>query len=321
MKKIVTLKEILEYIKLDSSDVPDCNISGINTLKDASENELSFFDNPKYINDLKSTKAKAVLLKNEFIDSVPNGTIAITSQEPYLLLAYATKLFAPKLVETDGNNPKIGQDCTIMDNVYLGKNTIIGDNCVIMSGAFIGDNVSIGNDCVIYPNVTVYRDCKIGLGCIVHANSVIGSDGFGFAHTKDGKHIKIYQNGNVVIGNDVEIGSNTSIDRAVFGTTKICDGVKIDNLVQIGHNCIIGEYSIIVSHVGISGSTILGRNVVMGGQSATSGHLEIAPFTTIAARGGVTKSIKDGGKIWAGFPLMEHKTWLKLQAKISNLLK
>ncbi len=320
MEKQIKLKEIAEFLELEYNG-EDVIIRNLNTLKDAYENELSFFDNPKYLEDLKVTKARAVLLKEEFIEHLPSGCIGLVTNEPYLKLAFTTKLFTPSIVEQDGKKPVIGNECTIMDNVYIGKNSIIGDGCVLMSGAFIGDNVIIGSNTVIYPNVTIYRDCNIGSDCIIHSGTVIGSDGFGFAHTQDGKHIKIYQNGNVEIGNDVEIGSNCSIDRAVFGTTKILDGVKIDNLVQIGHNCVVGEYSIIVSQTGIAGSSKLGRNVVMGAQSGVAGHLEIAPFTTIAARGGVTKTIKDSHKIWAGFPLVEHKTWLKLQAKISNLLK
>ena len=237
------------------------------------------------------------------------------------MLAKISKLFAPNVVEVDGEKPLVGGGTKVMPNVYIGKNSVVGSDCTIMAGAFIGDNVIIGNNTIIYPNVTVYRDCTIGNDCIIHAGSVIGSDGFGFANTKDGKYIKIYQNGNVTIGNDVEIGANTTIDRAVFKSTIIEDGVRIDNLVHIGHNCKIGRGSILVAQVGISGSTILNAYVVMGGQSATAGHLEIAPFTTIAARGGVTKSITEPKKSWAGFPLFEHREWLKLQGKISKLLK
>lgn len=320
MNKSISLSQIAKELNIDFNG-DDTFISGINTLKDASSSQISFCDNPKYLNDLKTTKAKAVLLKEELVENLPKDCIALVSNQPYLLLAYATKLFAPNVLEEYGKEPVIGENCNIMPNVSIGKNTIIGNNCIFLSGVFIGDNVSIGDSTIIYPNVTIYRDCKIGSNCILHANTVIGSDGFGFAHTKDGQHIKIYQNGNVEIGNDVEIGSNCSVDRAVFGTTKILDGVKMDNLIQIGHNCEIGEYTIITSQVGVAGSSKLGRNTVMGAQSGVAGHLEIAPYTTIAARGGVTKSIKEGGKIWAGFPLSEHKTWLKLQAKISNLLK
>lgn len=318
----MNLLDIVKELNIAFDDTTkSCLITGLNTLTLAKESQISFLDNKKYIKDLENTKAAAVFVKKEFASLVPLGTIALLTEEPYLMLAYASKLFSSKLVEIDGNNPEIGLNCTIMENVYLGKNSIIGDNCTIMAGSYIGANVYIGSNTIVYPNVVIYRDCQIGNDCIIHAGSVIGSDGFGFAHTKEGKHIKIYQNGNVVIENDVEIGSNASIDRAVFGTTLIKEGAKIDNLVQIAHNCIIGEYSIITAQVGISGSTTLGRNVVMGGQSGTAGHLEIAAFTTIAARGGVTKSLTDSGKTWAGFPLFEHRTWLKLQGRVAKLLK
>ncbi|MBL3520070.1 UDP-3-O-(3-hydroxymyristoyl)glucosamine N-acyltransferase [Arcobacter lanthieri] len=315
----MTLKEISQFLGIDCQS--DKEIKSLNSLNDATEYELTFLENKKYINDLKNTKAGAILVNSEHSKEVPQNCVALICEEPYLALAKVSKLFAPKLIEIDGENPKIGKNPQIMPNVYLGKNSNIGDNCTIMSGSFIGDNVTIGNNTIIYPNVTIYRDCIIGNDCIVHAGTVIGSDGFGFANTKDGKYIKIYQNGNVIIGSDVEIGANCTIDRAVFKSTTIDDGVRIDNLVHIAHNCKIGKGCILVTQVGLSGSTTLHHYVVMGGQSATSGHLEIAPFTTIAARGGVTKSITEPKKAWAGFPLFEHKQWLRLQGKISNLLK
>ncbi|RBQ31890.1 UDP-3-O-(3-hydroxymyristoyl)glucosamine N-acyltransferase [Arcobacter sp. FW59] len=315
----MTLKEISEFLGIDCKI--DKEITGLNSLNDSNENELTFLENKKYINDLKNTKAGAILISNEYSKEIPENCIALICDEPYLALAKASKLFAPKLIETTGNESKIGKNSTIMQNVYLGKNSVIGDNCTIMHGSFIGDNVQIGNNTIIYPNVTIYRDCMVGNDCIIHSGTVIGSDGFGFANTKDGKYIKIYQNGNVIIGSDVEIGANCTIDRAVFKSTIIDDGVRIDNLVHIAHNCKIGKGCILVTQVGLSGSTTLHHYVVMGGQSATSGHLEIAPFTTIAARGGVTKSIVEPKKSWAGFPLFEHKQWLRLQGKISNLLK
>lgn len=313
------LQKILDYLNISQNC--DIEISGLNGLKDATSNELSFLESSKYISSLKDTKAAAVFVNKEFEQDVPSGTIAIVCDEPYINLAKASKLFTQKLIESIGNDPIIGENTTIMPNVHLGKNVVIGKNCTIMSGSFIADCVTIGNNTIIYPNITIYRDCKIGDDCIIHSGTVIGSDGFGFAHTKDGKYIKIYQNGNVIIGNDVEIGANCTIDRAVFSSTIIEDGVRIDNLVHIAHNCKIGRGSILVTQVGLSGSTTLQPYVIMGGQSATSGHLEIAAFSTIAARGGVTKSIKEPKKTWASFPLIEHRDWLKLQGKISKLLK
>ena len=315
----MTLQEIAEFIGLNNQEKKE--ITGLNTLLDSNENQLTFLENKKYINDLKKTKAAAVLVTSENASEVPAGTVALVCDEPYLNLAKISKLFAPNVVETQGAEPLIGDRTTVMPNVYIGKDSVIGSDCTIMAGSFVGDNVTIGNNTIIYPNVTVYRDCKIGNDCIIHAGTVIGSDGFGFANTKDGKYIKIYQNGNVTIGNDVEIGANCAIDRAVFNSTIIEDGVRLDNLVHIAHNCKIGRGSILVGQVGLAGSTILNSYVVMGGQSATAGHLEIAPFTTIAARGGVTKTITEPKKSWAGFPLFEHREWLKLQGKISNLLK
>ena len=315
----MTLQEISEFIGINNQEEKE--ITGLNTLLDSNENQLTFLENKKYINDLKNTKAAAVLVTPENATEVPAGTIALICDEPYLNLAKISKLFAPNVVEMDGEKPLIGGGTKVMPNVYIGKDSVVGSDCTIMAGAFIGDNVKIGNNTIIYPNVTVYRDCKVGNDCIIHAGTVIGSDGFGFANTKDGKYIKIYQNGNVIIGNDVEIGANSAIDRAVFNSTIIEDGVRIDNLVHIGHNCKIGRGSILVGQVGLSGSTTLNPYVIMGGQSGTAGHLEIAPFTTIAARGGVTKSITEPKKSWAGFPLFEHKQWLKLQGKIANLLK
>lgn len=314
----MTLIEIAKALEIKCDS--DIEISGLNTLLDSTNSELTFLENKKYIKDLEKTKAAAVLVKEDFIDKVPSDTIALICDEPYLKLAEVSKLFAPKVVEVDGQDCIVGENSIIQTNVYLGKGSCIGGNCTIMAGAFIGDNVTIGDNTIVYPNVSIYRDCKVGSDCIIHAGAVIGSDGFGFANTKTGKYIKIYQNGNVEIGDDVEIGSNTCIDRAVFKSTIISSGVRIDNLVHIGHNCKLGIGCILTGQVGLSGSTTLHEYVIMGGQSATAGHLEIAPFSTIAARGGVTKTITEPKKNWAGFPLFEHKQWLRLQGRIAKLL-
>ena len=314
----MTLIEIAKVLEIDCES--SIEISGLNTLLDSKNCELTFLENKKYVKDLENTKAAAVLVKKEFLDKVPKNTIALVCDEPYLKLAYASKLFAPNVIETEGKDCILGENCTIMPNVYLGKDSIIGSNCTIMAGAFIGDNVKIGDNTIIYPNVSVYRDCEVGNDCIIHAGTVIGSDGFGFANTKDGKYIKIYQNGNVTVGNDVEIGSNTVIDRAVFNSTVISNGVRLDNLVHIAHNCKIGTGCILTGQVGLAGSSILKEYVIMGAQSGVAGHLEIAPFTTISARGGVTKTITEPKKQWAGFPLFEHRKWLRLQGRIAKLL-
>ncbi len=301
-------------------DGEDKEITGLNALADATQHEVSFLENPKYAGQLPTTDAAAVFVTEAMAHMLPEHASALIVDEPYVVLAKASALFAPARLEHDQPEPVIGEGSVIEANVFIAKGSRIGKNCHVMPGVFVGTNAVIGDNTVLYPNVTVYRDCVVGSDCIIHAGTVIGSDGFGFATTKQGTHVKIHQNGNAVIGNDVEIGANSTIDRAVFSSTVVKDGVRIDNLVQIGHNCVIGEYSVLVSQVGLAGSSSLGRNVVMGGQSATAGHLKIAPFTTIAARGGVTKNVDKPG-VYGGFPLMEHKLWLKLQGKLARILK
>lgn len=305
-------------------DIPflgnDVDITGLHTLSEASCTQISFFNDKKYLNELSHTKAAAVLIAQEYAELLPKNTIALVTDEAYLKLALASKLFAYKIETNSGDNPTMGDGCDIDNRVSFGKNVRLGDNVVIMAGVYIGDNVTIGSNTLIYPNVTVYHHSKIGSNCIIHAGVVIGSDGYGFAHTKMGEHVKIYQNGNTVIEDDVEIGANTVIDRAVFGTTYVRKGSKLDNLVQIGHNCDIGQHSLMAGQSGMAGSTTTGRNIIMGGQSGTAGHLHIGDFTTIAGKAGVTKSLK-GGKTYAGFPAIEHKQWLKQKVKVSLLSK
>ena len=314
------LKEIAKIIGAEFNG-EDIEITGMNTLKDASKNEVSFVSNAKYIKDIKTSNAGAIIADASAKDSFPEGCVALIVDSPYWETAVLSKHFAPPIEDNTLAKAEIGEGSVISPKAEIANGAKIGKNCTLLAGVYIGANVIVGDNTILYPNVVVYRDCVIGNNCLIHANTTIGGDGFGFATNKLGEHKKIYQNGNVIIEDDVEIGSSSTIDRAVFGSTIIKKGVHIDNLVQVGHNCIIGEYSVLVSQAGISGSTTMGRNVVMGGQSATSGHLEIAPFITMAARSGVTKSMKESGKTYAGFPLMQHRTWLKLQGKIAKLLK
>ena len=315
---MMKLSDIAALIGIEYNGA-DIEIVSMNTLKDAKNNEISFLSDSKYEKDLFETKAAAVILPASKASLLPSGVIALASDEPYLNLAKLSRYFS-KPVNDETTAPSIGEGCVVYPTAHIENGAVIGKNCTIMSGVYVGTNVRIGDNAILYPNVVIYRDCVLGNDVMIHSGSVVGSDGFGYAHTKTGEHVKLYQNGNVVIEDDVEIGANTTIDCAVFGSTVIKKGTKIDNLVQIGHNCIVGEYSIMVSQSGLAGSTTLGRNVVMGGQSATAGHLSIAPFTTLAARSGVTKSITQKG-VYSGFPLMEHKLWLKLQAKLAKIVQ
>lgn len=298
----------------------DIDILSLNTLEDASAGELSFFQNTKYKNQLEYTNASAVLIEEQYLSLLPSGVIGLVTKEPYLKLAILSKYFARPTVLIKGDEPRFGINCTVMPNVNFGKNVIIGNNVTILSGSYIGDNVVIGDDTIIYANVSIYSDTIIGDRNIIHSGTVIGSDGFGFAHTKDGKHIKIHHLGYVQLENDIEIGSNTCVDRGVFGKTIIKSGTKIDNLIQVAHNCHIGSNSLIAAQSGLAGSTKVGDNVVMGAQSGAAGHLTIGDMAQIAARSGITKSI-EGQKVYAGFPAQEHDKWLKYKAKLAYLSK
>ena len=316
---MMTILDIAQLCEIECTSMDESVMSGINTLKDAQKGEISFLSDSKYEKDLATTNASAVILPSNKAHLLPDNVVALASDEPYLMVAKLSKYFS-KPIQNSNIKPIIGMNTTVYPTAHIENGAKIGSDCIIMSGVYIGTDVVIGDNVILYPNVCVYRDCVIGNNVMIHAGTVIGSDGFGYAHTKKGEHIKLYQNGNVVIEDDVEIGANSTIDCAVFGSTLIKQGSKIDNLIQIGHNCVVGEHCIMVSQSGLAGSTTLGRNVVMGGQSATAGHLNIAAFTTLAARSGVTKSITKAG-VYSGFPLMEHKSWLKLQAKLAKILQ
>lgn len=313
------LSEIAEFLNLEYKG-EDLEISALNSLLKANFTELTYCDGEKNVKEIPKTGAGAILVAKEYENFVPKDTQILISSNPHLSFAILSKLFAkPLFSNAKEKTQNIAKSAKIMPNVYIGNNVYIGDNVVIMAGAYIGDNVRIGDESILHPNVVIYNDCKIGKKCHLLANCVIGSDGFGYAHNKNGEHYKIYHNGNVILEDYVEIGACTSIDRAVFDSTIIKTGTKVDNLVQIGHNCEIGQNCIIVAQAGLSGSSKLGRNVIMGGQSATSGHLKIGDFSTIAARGGVSKNL-EGGRVYGGFPIMLQKDWLKLQAKITKFL-
>lgn len=303
---------------LNQNDLEDSEISALNALSNAKFDEMSYCDGEKNLKNLQDTKAKFVLISPKFSENFDKKR-SIIVQNPHLAFAVLSEKFAKNLIATEGES-EISALAKIMPNAYIGKSVKIGENSIIMPGVFIGDNVKIGKDCIIHPNVVIYNDSVIGDGCHLQANSVIGSDGFGYAHTRDGKHVKIYHNGNVILGDFVEVGACSTIDRGVFEPTIIESYTKLDNLVQIGHNCKVGFGTIIVSQAGLAGSTTLGRNVVLGGQSGTAGHLKVGDFAQFAARSGISKSL-EGGKKYGGHPAIELKEWFKFQAKLNKITK
>ena len=316
----MNIKELVANtgIELKSSGF---DVTGMNTLSDATSSEISFVSNSKYLKDVASSKAGAILIDEANKDSIPDGCIALVVESPYWAMATLSKFFWTPIEDDTLAQAVIGEGAKVSPKAQIANGAVIGKNSTVMAGAYVGSNAKVGDNTILYPNVVVYKDCLVGNDCIIHAGTAIGSDGFGFASNKRGEHNKIYHNGNVVIGNDVEIGSNTSIDRAVFGSTLVKDGVRLDNLIHIAHNCEIGEYAVVAGQTGFAGSSKIGRSNVFGAQSGVAGHLEIAPFNTFAARTGVTKTVKESGKVFAGFPFMDHKSWLKIQGKLARLIK
>lgn len=299
----------------------DFELSAIAPLNEATPSQISYIDQDKYIKDLQDSQAGAVLVRENLINLVPTNTQILEVSNPHLAFAYLSHLFKkPEFINPHINYAKEHKNAQIASSVFIGSNVTIGEQTTIMPNVVISDNVKIGKNCTIYPNVVIYRDTHIGDNVILHAGSIIGSDGFGYAHTPAGEHIKIEHNGCVVIEDNVEIGANNTIDRAVFGKTLIKKGAKIDNLVQIGHNCEVGEHSLLVSQVGLAGSTTTGRNVVMGGQAGTGGHIHIGDFVQVAGRGAVGKNLPPNTK-WGGHPLMELDAWMKFYVKLRKLVK
>lgn len=297
-------------------------VSGLGTLQDAGEDQVSFLANPKYAPQLENTRAAAVICDEAHAGSV---RVALVSAAPYLDFARALKLFERPRGSFVGvsdqaridSTARIGDSVTIYPGAFVGKDAAVGDGTVLFPGVFVGDNCRIGSGCTLYPNVCLMADTEIGDSCILHAGVVLGSDGFGFAPTPAGLQ-KIPQNGRVVVGNDVEIGANTTVDRAVLGATTIGDNTKIDNLVQIGHNVTVGRSSVIVAQVGISGSTTVGDGVTLAGQAGISGHLSIGSGATVGPQSGVAKDIPAGATV-GGQPSMDRGTFMRTMALIPKL--
>lgn len=301
---------------------PELMIEGVRTLSDAGARDLSFLANPKYADQLSATSAGAVLVKDEH----PSTTAAkLVVDDPYFALVRVVREWFATIPGPEGIAASariapaaiVHESAGIGDNVVIGGGSSIGARTIIHPGVVIGPNCTIGEDTVLYANVTIYHGTVIGARCIIHSGAVIGADGFGFA-TVDGVHHKLPQIGVVRIGDDVEIGANTTIDRATLGETVIGDGTKIDNLVQIAHNVRMGKHCILVSQVGIAGSTELGDYVVFGGQAGAAGHLTIGSHVQVAAQSAVMKDFEGPAKIGGSpaRPLSEH---LRLEASLRRL--
>ncbi|MBC7390513.1 MAG: UDP-3-O-(3-hydroxymyristoyl)glucosamine N-acyltransferase [Opitutaceae bacterium] len=308
-------------------------ISRLAKIEEATEGAISFLSNPKYEQYIYSTGASAVLVNNTFKPKEEVKATLIYVEDAYasistLLEEYnRIKVHSKQGLETPhflGENVVMGTQCYIGAFTYIGRNAKIGDNVKIYPHSYIGDNVIIGNNTIVYAGVKVYSDCVIGSNCTFHSGAVIGSDGFGFAPLPDGSFKAIPQIGNVIIEDNVSIGANTTIDCATMGSTIIRKGVKLDNLIQIGHNVELGKNTVVAAQTGISGSTKLGANCMIGGQVGITGHITLADKTSIGAQSGVGGSVKKPGTAMSGSPAFDYKTNLKSFAvykKLPQLMK
>ena len=314
--------------KTDGDD--DKEISGVGKIETAAENEITFISNPLYLKFFKTTKAGAVIVSEDFdISDTRNDIALVRVADPYQsFLQLLHKFEESKTISHTGISEFsiVGKDSVIGENVFIGNFVSIGRNCKIgadtkiFSNCSIENNTEIGNNCIIYSNVSLYKDTLIGNNVIIHSGTVIGSDGFGFAKQDDGSYNKIPQTGRVVIEDDVEIGSNCSIDRATLGDTKLCRGVKLDNMIQIAHNVIIDENTVIASQVGIAGSAKIGKRCMIGGQSGIVGHITICDDVMIGAAVGVPKSIDKPG-LYTGYRARPMKETLRMEVGMQNLRK
>lgn len=320
----LSLADIAARLGGDVLGDAETQVSQVGTLAAAAAGEIAFLSNLKYKRQLAETKASAVIVPQSFADatSVPR----IVTANPYVYYARVATLLNPAEQPAAGVHPaavsasSLPPSAHVGPHVHIGREVTVGEGVVIHAGCVIGDGVAIGEGSVLHPNVTIYPECVVGRRAIIHSGAVIGADGFGFA-PEGGRWVKIPQIGRVVIGDDVEIGANTSIDRGALDDTVIGDGVKLDNQIQIGHNCIIGDHSVIAGCVGIAGSTRIGKGCMLGGAAMILGHLEIADGTVISPGSMVMKSITKPGKYTALFPLEEHDRWLRNAAQVRHLAR
>jgi len=317
-----TLREIASFLCGEIVGDPQVIIENVRGIDEAGKGDLTFIANPKYLKNLDTTNASAII--------VPPGTTRddknmIIVDDPYVAFGKVLGLFYPE----DHDPPRISgttyiedgaivsKNAKIYPGVYIGRGATIERGVVLYPGVTIGRHVFIGEDSILYPNVTVYRRCIIAKRVILHAGVVVGGDGFGFARPGL-DNIKIPQVGIVQIDDDVEVGANTTIDRGNPGKTWIQKGVKIDNLVQIAHNVVIGENSVVVSQVGIAGSTKLGKSVIIGGQAGLVGHITIGDHVMVGARSGVHDDVPSN-QVISGSPHLPHRQWLRVEACVAQL--
>lgn len=304
-------------------DAAEIEVVGFSNPKKASSNQLTFIASKNYVSELENTAAAAVILTRDLVDQCPNNSLVVDN--PYLAYARLTELFSEPLPDVGidssaviADSAIIGEGCSVGPNAVIGDQVIIGNAAVVGPGVSLGNRAKVGDRSQIKANVSIYHDVIIGSDCIIHSGTVIGSDGFGFAPSPEG-YIKIHQLGSVVVGDGVEIGANTSIDRGALGDTEIHDGVKIDNMVHIAHNCIIGANTAVAGQVGMAGTTVIGKGCTFGGQVGIAGHLSIADNVHVTGKSMVTKSIVQAGLYSSGTGFSDNRSWRKNAVRFNQL--
>ena len=325
-----TAKQISELLSGTIEGDENVQVAELSKIEDGKAGSLCFLSNPKYESYLYSTEASVVIVGEDFKPTQSFSATLIKVKDPYsafsVLLEKYNEVLSLENSKSGIEQPsfihpsaKIGKNVFIGAFSYISENVVIGDNTKLYTQVYLGSDTTIGNDCILYPGVKVYTRSVLGSRIIIHSNTVIGSDGFGFAPQTDGTYTKIAQIGNVVIEDDVEIGANTSIDRATMGSTFIRKGVKLDNLIQIAHNVDVGEHTVVAAQTGISGSTKLGRNSVIGGQVGIAGHLSLAKGTQIGAQAGINFNTVEENKQWHGSPAQPLRDWMRASVIFKQL--
>lgn len=324
-----TAEQIAGVLEGEVVGNPNAEVSTLSKIEEGIAGSLTFLSNPKYVSFIYTTQASVTIVNKDFIPESPISTTLIKVEDAYGAFAKVLTFYAQaKNDSKKGIEQPVylsedliyGEDLYLGSFTYIGKNVVLGKNVKIYPNCYIGDNVRIGDNMLMHSGVRIYADAVVGTNCCFHSGVVIGADGFGFAPNTEGSYNKIPQIGNVVIGNDVEIGAATTIDRATMGSTIIRNGVKLDNQIQIAHNVEIGENTVIAAQTGIAGSTKIGKHCIIGGQVGISGHIVIGNNVRIQAQSGVTKNMKDD-EIIQGTPAFNYNDFSKSYVHFKNLPK
>ncbi len=327
---VFTAKQIAEFLKGEIVGNPDVEVSNFAKIEEGKPKTITFLANPKYTHFIYETKADIVIVNSDFVSDKDISATLIKVPNAYAALASLLDMVNSQIPEKKGieemtfiaESAKLGNNIYVGSFAYIGENVTIGENVKIYPQTYIGDNVKLGNNVIIYSGVKIYHNCDIGDNVIIHSGAVIGADGFGYSQD-NGIYNKIPQMGNVIIENDVEIGANTTIDRAVMGATTIREGVKLDNLIIVAHNSEVGKNTVIAAQSGIAGSSKIGENCVLGGQVGIGGHITIGDRTQVGAQSGIISNTPADSKLM-GSPAFEIKNHLKssvIQQKLPDMYK